>query len=165
MENEAHAEPAPFPCAGLVRRARRIADMSQREMARAAGISQATVNRIERGSLVPSMEVLMRIFDVADLALAVVDAKGEVVLPMVDWADACDGAERRYPSHLDTIIDPQPGEWWGDQYGLVRPPETFYRDRALRDQQRRRSQWEARPAEYRNVPPPPMPRGYWERQS
>lgn len=136
--------------------------MSQREMARAAGLSQATVNRVERGDLVPSLAVLVEVFAVAGLSLAVVDAKGEVVLPMIDWADAKDGAERRYPSHLDTIIDPQLGEWWGDRYGLVRPPETFYRDRSLRDQQRRRSQWEVRGNKYRNVPPPRMPRGYWK---
>jgi hypothetical protein len=33
-------------------------------------------------------------------------------------------AERRYPAHLDTVLDPAPGEWWGDRYGLARPPET-----------------------------------------
>jgi transcriptional regulator with XRE-family HTH domain len=137
--------------------------MSQREMAEAAGISQATISRVECGSLVPSVEVLVRVFATAELSLVVVDARGEVVLPMVDWADALDGAERRYPSHLDTIIDPRPGEWWGDQYGLVRPPETFYRDRALRDEQRRRSQWEVRAQKYRDVPPPRMPSGYWKR--
>ena len=44
---------------------------------------------------------------------------------MRDWEDTRDGAERRYPSHLDTILDPEPGEWWADIYGLARPPETF----------------------------------------
>ena len=160
--DETGAGPAFFPYAGLVRRARRIADMSQREMAKEVGISQATINRIERNALVPSLRVLFRIFDVAGLSLVVVESTGEVVLPMVDWTDALDGAERRYPSHLDTIIDPQLGEWWGDRYGLVRPPETFYRDRSLRDEQRRRSQWEVRVKKYRHVPPPPLPRDYWK---
>ncbi|GAB3371556.1 hypothetical protein GCM10027452_31140 [Micromonospora halotolerans] len=39
----------------------------------------------------------------------------------------------------------------------VRPPETFYRDRAYRDALRRRSQWEVRVAKYRGVPPPRDP--------
>jgi hypothetical protein len=55
--------------------------------------------------------------------------------------DLRDGAERRFPAHLDVIIEPQPGEWWGDQYGLARPPETFRRDRSARDPQRWLSQY------------------------
>ncbi|MEU5563954.1 hypothetical protein [Micromonospora musae] len=53
------------------------------------------------------------------------------------------------------IVRPEPGEWWADIYGLARPPETFYRNRDVRDAMRRRSQWEVRVAKYRNVPPPP----------
>jgi hypothetical protein len=74
---------------------------------------------------------------------------------MQTWDETLDGAERRYPAHLDTILDPKYGEWWGDVYGLVRPPETFHRDRARRDAQRRRSQWEVRVAKHRGEPPPP----------
>jgi transcriptional regulator with XRE-family HTH domain len=150
-----------LPVSGLVRRVRRLADMSQRELAVAAKVAHTTIGRIESGALVPSLVVFDRILAVADLQLVVVGADGRVVLPMVDWDDARDGAERRFPSHLDTIIDPRPGEWWADQYGLVRPPETFQRDRAARDLQRRRSQWEVRVAKYRHVPPPPTPRHYW----
>jgi hypothetical protein len=74
---------------------------------------------------------------------------------MEDWDDTRDGAERRYPSHLDTILDPEPGEWWADIYGLARPPETFHRSREMRDAQRRRSVWEVRVGQNRGVPPPP----------
>ena len=150
-----------FPAAGLVRRARRIADLSQREMAKAGHVSAGCVGRIESGSLAPSLAVLLRLIEIAGLSLVVVDAQGRVVLPMDDWDDTRDGAERRYPSHLDTILDPEPGEWWGDVYGLSRPPETFHRDREWRDVQRRRSQWEVRVAKYRHVAPPPMPEYWW----
>jgi transcriptional regulator with XRE-family HTH domain len=146
-----------FPFAGAVRRARRIADLSQRELARAAGVSQAAVSRIEAGALRPSVALLRRVLAVAGLLLVVVDQGGQVVEPMADWDDTRDGAERRYPSHLDTILDPEPDEWWGDKYGLMRPPETFRRDRLLRDMQRARSQWEVRVAKYRFAPPPPDP--------
>jgi transcriptional regulator with XRE-family HTH domain len=145
---------------GLVRRARRIADMSQRQMAAAARVSQAAISRIEAGGSVPSIALLQRILGVAGLWLVVVDRDGHVVLPMEDLADNLDGAGRRYPSHLDTILDPEPGEWWADVYGLTRPPETFRRDRVARDIRRARSQWEVRVAKYRAVPPPPRPRGW-----
>jgi transcriptional regulator with XRE-family HTH domain len=143
---------------GLVRRVRRLADRSQRELARAARVSQATISRLEAGTLTPSIGVLQRIIGVAGLWLVVVDEEGRIVLPMADWDDTRDGAERRFPSHLDTILDPAPGEWWADVYGLTRPPETFHRDRGVRDQRRARSRWEVRVAQYRNVPPPPRPR-------
>lgn len=149
-----------YPAAGLVRRARRIADLSQRELARRAGLSPSTVARIETGEITPSLGVMQRILDAAGLSLVVVDHEGHVVQPMRDVADMHDGADRRYPAHLDTILDPRPGEWWGDQYGLARPPETFYRDRRRRDACRARSQWEVRVKLFRGVPPPPDPEAH-----
>lgn len=152
-----------YPIAGLIRRARRIADLSQRQMARRAKVSPSTVARVEAGGLTPSLDLLQRLLGSAGLYLAVVDADGHVILPMEDREDIRDGAERRYPSHLDTILDPKPGEWWADIYGLARPPETFHRDRRYRDEARRRSQWEVRVAQHRGVPPPPDPRRDWPR--
>lgn len=146
-----------FPAAGMVRRARRIADMSQRQMARFARVSAATVGRVESGVLAPSLDVFQRLIGAAGLYLAVVDQNGRVIAPMRDRDDAQDGAGRRYPSHLDTILDPEPGEWWADVYGLARPPETFHRDRAYRDAMRRRSQWAVRVAKHRGQPEPPDP--------
>ena len=148
----------PYPIAGLVRRARRIGDLSQRQLANRAKVAPATVGRIEAGTLVPRLDVLQRLLGAAGLFLVVVDANGHVILPMEDRPDLRDGAERRYPSHLDTILDPRPGEWWADIYGLARPPETFRRDRADRDWRRRRSQWEVRVAQHRGEKPPPDPR-------
>ena len=146
-----------YPIAGLVRRARRMADLSQRQMARFAKVSAGTVGKVESGTFTPSVNLLERLLGAAGLYLTVVDQDGRVVLPMETWDETRDGAERRYPAHLDTILDPATGEWWGDVYGLVRPPETFHRNREYRDAQRRRSQWEVRVAKYRNVPPPPFP--------
>ncbi|MCI4062896.1 helix-turn-helix domain-containing protein [Micromonospora sp. R77] len=148
----------PWPAAGIVRAVRRRADASQRELARFVGVHPTTIGRIEAGSLTPSIAVLRRIIGVAGFRLAVVDDAGRVLKPMRDRADLRDGAERRYPSHLDVVTDPEPGEWWADRYGLARPPETFYRDRAVRDALRRRSQWEVRVAKYRGAPRPPLPR-------
>ncbi|RBJ08456.1 XRE family transcriptional regulator [Micromonospora provocatoris] len=147
----------PFPAPGIVRAVRRRADASQRELARFARVHPSTIGRIEAGSLTPSLTMLSRIVGTAGFRLVVVDEAGRVLKPMRDRADLRDGAERRYPSHLDVVTDPEPGEWWADRYGLARPPETFYRNREVRDWLRRRSQWEVRVAKYRNVPPPPDP--------
>jgi transcriptional regulator with XRE-family HTH domain len=145
-----------FPFAGLIRRVRRVADLSQRELAKRSGLAQSTVARIESGALVPSVKVLQRLLACAQFELVVVDPEGHVVLPMREAEWTRDGADRRYPSHLDTILNPRPGEWWADQYGLVRPPETFIRDRARRDERRRRSQWEVRVKLFRNAPKPSL---------
>ncbi|MFI7432933.1 helix-turn-helix domain-containing protein [Micromonospora haikouensis] len=145
----------PWPAAGIIRAVRRRADASQRELAAYAGVHPSTIGRIEAGALTPSIAMLRRLLAAAGFRLAVVDEFGRVLQPMRDRDDARDGAERRYPSHLDTILDPEPGEWWADVYGLARPPETFYRNRAYRDAMRRRSRWEVRVAKLRHVPPPP----------
>jgi hypothetical protein len=107
-------------------------------------VAAATVGKVESGAMAPSLRLFERLIATAGLHLIVVDQDGRVVLPMLDRTDTQDGAQRRYPSHLDTILDPEEGEWWADVYGLARPPETFYRDRRRRDRQRRLSQWEVR---------------------
>lgn len=155
------AVPIGLPIRGVVRAARRRADLSQRELARKSGASQGTIGRIESGDLVPSLAMIDRLIGVCGFKLVVVDGEGRVLQPMVDNDNTRDGAGRRYPAHLDTILDPLPGEWWADIYGLARPPETFYRDRGRRDRQRRRSQWEVRVKKFRRTPPPPSEAGYY----
>lgn len=149
--------PATLPIAGMVRRVRRIAAVSQRELAERAAVASSTVSRVESGALLPTVALLERFLRVAGLRLVVVDDQRREVLPMQVWDDTRDGADRRYPPHVDTILDPMEGEWWGDRYGLARPPETFHRDEYRRRVQRRRSQWEVRVAQYRHDPPPPDP--------
>jgi hypothetical protein len=85
----------------------------------------------------------------------VVDDEGHVITPMRDIPDTRNGGGWRYPSHLDIILDPRPGEWWADSYGLARPPETFHRDHARRLAKQARSKWEVRVAQFRNAPEPP----------
>jgi transcriptional regulator with XRE-family HTH domain len=150
----------PYPAPGLLRRARRLADLSQRELARVAKVSQPTVARIESGTRTPSVDLMQRLIAPAGLYLVVVDGEGRIVPPMRECEETRDGANRRYPSHLDTILDPRPGEWWADEYGLARPPETFYRDRQRRDYQPALSQWEVRVKQNRGVPPPRHPDFY-----
>jgi transcriptional regulator with XRE-family HTH domain len=151
------ARVGPYPVPGLVRRARRIADLSQREMAQAAGLSRSTVARVESGNLTPSLGVMQRLLATAGLHMVVVDAAGRIVKPMRESDETRDADNRRYPSHLDTILDPKEGEWWAEHYGLARPPETFIRNRERRDRMRAFARWWARPKRYRGVPPPENP--------
>jgi len=133
---------------------RRRADLSQAELAKAANVHKSTVGRIEARQQMPSLELFAHLLATTGFDLVVVDREANVLRPMRDKEDLMDGAERRYPAHLDVIPDPKPGEWWADVYGLARPPETFHRDRAYRDARRRRSQWEVRVAKYRHDPEP-----------
>ena len=144
-----------FPAAGLVRAARRRADLSQRQLADQTGVTPSTIGRIEAGSLSPSLATLVRLLAAADVELVAIDSERRQLQPMLPLDDTLNGADRLYPSHLDTILDPRMGEWWGDRYGLARPPETFFRDRRKRDAQRARSRWEVRVAQTRHIVPPP----------
>lgn len=152
---------------GLVRTVRRRADLSQRELAQRAGLSRSTIGRIESRSLAPGLRALVAILAVAGMRLVAIDEDNRRVPPMEDppGDDMRDGAGRRYPSHLDTILDPAPGEWWGDRFGLARPPETFRRDREMRDVMRRRSVWEVRVAQYQWAHPPPTVENWIQQQA
>jgi transcriptional regulator with XRE-family HTH domain len=78
---------APYRIPGLIRRARRIAALSQHQMARRAEVSPSTVGRVEAGVLTPSLGLLQRLLGSAGLYLAAVDADGHVILPMEDRGD------------------------------------------------------------------------------
>lgn len=146
----------------IIRRVRRKADFSQRELARWAHVSAATIAGIESGTRTPSLALLQQVLHAANAQLAVVDASGHLVAPLQVWSDVRDLAGRRFPAHLDTILDPRPGEWWADGFGLARPPETFRRNRVLRDYERRMSRWEVRVKQYRSAPAPRLPAN-WRR--
>ena len=168
-QGEAEREPAPLVVqidvgigpahvGAFVRRTRRTADLSQRDLAKRTGVSPALIGAIERDKVTPSLATLQRILATADYQLVVCDAGRRLVLPLQVWQDVADGAGRRYPAHLDTILDPVFGEWWADVYGLQAPPETFRRSRAWRDWQRSQSRWDVRVQQLRWVPRPRRPR-------
>ncbi len=61
---------------GLIRRVRRLAKVSQRELARDLGVSQSAVAKWETGRSSPSAQMLARVLEVADLGLAAVKRGG-----------------------------------------------------------------------------------------
>jgi transcriptional regulator with XRE-family HTH domain len=68
--------------AGMVRRARRAARLTQRDLARLAGVDQAVVARIERGTTIPRADTLTRLLEAAGYGLEAVP----VPRPDVDTA-------------------------------------------------------------------------------
>ena len=110
MENTHDARTA-LDVPGIIRRARRSADLSQRELAVQLGVGRSTVGRWESGEVLPDLEQFQRLLGLAALHLTVVDSDGGAVEPMADEAPR-DGQRRRFPAHLDLgeTTDPLSGE-------------------------------------------------------
>jgi HTH-type transcriptional regulator/antitoxin HipB len=93
---------------GLVRRIRRILDVSQRGLAAILDVSQSVVARWETGRTSPRADVLHRILELAGLRARFEDAEtGEEVEPMRDDG-ARDRGGRRFPAHVDLTVT----GWW-----------------------------------------------------
>ena len=95
---------------GLIRRVRRMAKLSQRELAHELGVSQSAVAKWETGRTTPSARMLTRILDVASVSLVAVRDNGERVRPMKAVA-ARDAADRRYPAHTFVWSE----GWWAPE--------------------------------------------------
>lgn len=113
---------------GVVRRVRRAADLSQRELAALLGVAQSTVARWETGHISPHVTTLQAMLDLADLRLVLVDGVGRLVEPMQDDR-VRDRAQRRLPAHLD----PYARDWWTPRgsYPMPHFSETWRRSRRL----------------------------------
>ena len=135
----ANAEPVDaLSLPGLLRRVRRIADLSQRELAVAVGISPSAVGSAESGARDLPLSVVARIAEVGALRLALVDAEGREIDGMAENS-VRDAAGRRLPAHLD----PRYGDdrWWHgpDRKYRTQPSYTFDRSRDVRDLDRERA--------------------------
>jgi transcriptional regulator with XRE-family HTH domain len=125
-----------FDLAAVLRRVRRVADLSQRELATAAELSVSIVAHAEAGTRDLPVRALLRVVALAGFRLAVVDHDGRQVQGMADGA-VRDMAGRRFPAHLDTHHSDE--RWWRyeHRYDRGRPWYTFDRDREGRDALRR----------------------------
>jgi transcriptional regulator with XRE-family HTH domain len=124
-----------FDLRGALRRIRRLADLSQRELAVAASVSAAAVAHAEAGTRDLPVASLARAAGAAGLRLALLDGAGHEVRPLSDEV-VRDLSGRRFPAHLDTRRSDE-GTW------LYEPrrdrPETsftFDRNRDFRDRRR-----------------------------
>jgi HTH-type transcriptional regulator/antitoxin HipB len=128
-----------FDAAGYLRRARRLADLSQRQLADRLGVSRATVARMETGQVAVRLDTFVVVLSLAGLRLHVVDQRDEVVEPVP--ADVLrDNARRHFPSHLDvTPPDRPPSHRFRLPPRDRQQPKGWYTLRARRDESRARA--------------------------
>lgn len=129
---------AAFDLSGALRRIRRLADLSQRELAALIDSSKSAVAAAETGGAGLDVRLLVRAASLAQLRLALLDGEGREVPGMAAGA-VRDMARRRFPAHLDTRHSDE--GWWHDdhRYSRPRPWYTFTRDRTWRDRVRTRT--------------------------
>lgn len=127
---------APFDAGRHLVRARRRADLSQRELAALAGVSPSQVAALESGARRASADLLDRLLGLAGLRLAVLDEEGNEVEP-VDVAVVRDRAGRRLPAHLDVQPSyPPPADRVASPRYDREPTVATYRLREGRDRLR-----------------------------
>ena len=142
-----------FSLPGVLRRVRRIADMSQRELAVAVGISPSAVASAESGARDLPLSVVARIAEVAALRLSLVDRDGREIAGMAENS-VRDAAGRRFPAHLDTRYS-EDGWWHGPhRHHRTQPWYTFDRRRDLRDRYR---EWVGTPDDHQMPQPGDAP--------
>ena len=115
---------------GMVRRVRRILDVSQRGLAASLDVSQSVVARWETGRTSPRMSVVERLLRMARIRMRFVDEDtGEAVGPMrADGARTHGGS--RYPAHADLRAT---GWWVPRRLRSMTSVEAFaWRDRSRR---------------------------------
>lgn len=98
---------SPINVAGLIRRVRRDADLSQTQLARQLNVSQSTIARWENGHAEPTIHMFQSILALADYTLSVRDDLGLEPQPLRDDAPR-DEAGRRLPAHLDLLEGDDP---------------------------------------------------------
>jgi transcriptional regulator with XRE-family HTH domain len=127
-----------FDLCGALRRIRRLADLSQRELAAAAALSPSAVAHAEAGTRDLPVSSFARAAAVAGLRLALVDGDGHHVGAMAGHT-VRDRGGRRFPAHLDTHHSDD--RWWRyeHRYDRPRPWFTVDRDRDGRDRLRQRA--------------------------
>ena len=121
-----------FDLCGALRRIRRLADLSQRELAARAAVSASAVGHAEAGTRDLPVASLARAAAVAGLRLALLDGEGREVSAMGPNS-VRDHGSRRFPAHLDTV--PSEERWWRyeHRFGRPRPSFTFDRSREGRE--------------------------------
>ena len=127
-----------FDLCGVLRRIRRTADLSQRELASAAGLSVSAVAHAEAGTRDLPSRALARAAELAGLRLVLLDAGGREVRGMGPDGPR-DAIWRRLPAHLDTQHTDEVADRWAHRPDRQQPWFTFGLDRAARDRQRARA--------------------------
>lgn len=125
-----------FDLRGALRRVRRLADLSQRELARNASIPPSTLAHAEAGTRDLPVQSMARAAAVAGLRLVLLDHSGSEVASMSDTA-VTDVSGRRFPAHLDTSRSDAGTQLYEPRRDRPETSFTYRRDRGPRDDRRR----------------------------
>lgn len=122
--------PVPGGVPGLVRRIRRMLDVSQRGLAAILEVSQSVVARWETGRTSPRASMVERLLELARLEMTFRDREsGEPVEPMrADGARTHGGS--RFPAHTDLRVA---GWWVPRRLRAMTSIEAFSRQRRSRE--------------------------------
>ncbi len=113
--------------AGHLRRVRRWADISQRQLAASVGVTPAVVGRWETGGAM-TVAMFEQVLALAGLKIMVVEDDDRPTPPM--RSDAVrDAGGRRYPAHLDVLPTVTNEERWDRPQNDVFAPYRRRRDR------------------------------------
>jgi transcriptional regulator with XRE-family HTH domain len=128
-----HGDGDCIDVAGYVARVRRVADVSQRELAALVGVGRATLARWESGEVAMRVDDFAAVLGCANLKLVVLNGDECPVPPF--HADAVrDNAGRRFPAHLDVLPPDQRPHNRGNGARYDRPPARgWYALRPERD--------------------------------
>ena len=153
MDDNAPARAEPWDFGALVRSARAVSGLSQRELAQASGLSKSTVARAEldASGARTTVRTLTLLLACCGITLVAEGAKGQL-LPDADLER--DDRGRRFPPHLDPYPPMHRDEWWAPNvlYQCITdalvpwPARTFALDPHRRAQRRVDSDhpWDAR---------------------
>ncbi|MDT0187767.1 helix-turn-helix transcriptional regulator [Microbacterium sp. ARD31] len=113
---------------GLVRRVRRILDVSQRGLAALLGISQSQVARWETRRTSPRAAMVVEMLRLAQVRIDLRHREtGALVEPMRDDGGR-DRAKRRYPAHVDLVVT----GWWVPRDAMMSGQHLRWRARSRR---------------------------------
>ena len=121
-----------FDLCGLLRRIRRAADLSQRELAARIGVSKSAVAAAESGIGGLDVRMVAAAARLGGLRIALLDEGGREVAGM-DPDAVRDRGDRRFPAHLDTMLSEERASRWEHRPHVSRPTYTFDRRRPWDD--------------------------------
>jgi transcriptional regulator with XRE-family HTH domain len=130
---EAAVDHERFDAGSYLAQARRLADLSQRELAARAGMPQSTIAAFESGARRPTVQAMDGLLRACGLRLSVLDAHGGEVHAFPAEV-VRDNAGRRFAAHLDVQPpDRLPREALRSPRYDRRPPKAWYHRREERD--------------------------------